>query len=119
MKKKVIKLSSVQKSDLLTVAERLDILEEENLLKDADIEHLRQRLDQAQEANYLLECDVIDNHKRLVEIKYKQACERFRRPLLGDKYRAPEDYFNSFGGDIERMLKAKQNWGKLVEKILK
>lgn len=59
MKKNLIKLSSVEKCSLLTVAERLDILEEENVLLKTDIDDLRQGLKEEKEKVIRLEAESV------------------------------------------------------------
>lgn len=95
----------------LTVHQRLAKLE-------ADNEHLRQRADQAQEANYLLEGDLADAKQTLVNIKYKQACDKFRKPILGEQYKTLDQYLASFGDNVDRMVRAVANWDKLANKIM-
>lgn len=59
MKKNLIKLSSVEKCSLLTVAERLDILEEENVLLKTDIDDLCQELKEEKEKTIRLEAESV------------------------------------------------------------
>ena len=77
------------KKDCLTIHERLDLLEEENVLLKGDIEdlqadneHLRQRLDQSQEATYLLEGDIADGEEKILRLEAYSVLAKYKLKSL-------------------------------------
>ena len=103
-----VNLNGEQKRDLLTISERLELLEEAIVLLESDNKHLRQRLDEAQAANYQVETNLHCAQEKVLFLEAQKFLMKFELRSLGDTVRCAQRIAIkalSTADNIERLMR--------------
>jgi len=112
----IVSLNSEQKRGSLSISERLDILEEENVLLKTDVEELRERLDIAQEALYLFENELHGVQEKNV---YLEAQSMLTKYASKAELKSLRDDLYSVKRIALRAQETLDNWLGFASKITK